>query len=316
MNFLVTGGAGFIGSHVCGALLRRAHRVTVLDDFNDAYDPARKRKNVARFLGQRRFSLVRGDIRDPRALARAFRCGPFDQIIHLAARAGVRPSLRDPLLYADVNVGGTVRLLEAARQNRVGKFIFASSSSVYGARQKTPFREDEPCFPVSPYAATKLAGETLCHSYHHLYDMDVVCLRFFTVYGPRQRPDLVIYKFACAMTAGKPLEVFGDGSSQRDYTYIDDIVRGVLTTTQRRFGYEIINLGGSGTVRLVDLIRKLEREFGISAQRKHVPAQPGDVPLTCADPKKALRLLGWQPRVSLEEGLHHFVQWFKEEHAS
>ncbi len=316
MNFLVTGGAGFIGSHLVERLLSDGHRVTILDSFNDAYNPAFKRRNVAAFRGRKGFTLVRGDVRDAKAISRAMRHGAFDQIIHLAARAGVRPSLRDPLLYSDVNIGGTLQLLEAARKHGIPKFIFGSSSSVYGSRQKIPFREDEPALPISPYAATKLAGEALCHSYHHLYGLDVACLRFFTVYGPRQRPDLVIYKFACALMAGRPLEVFGDGTSRRDYTFVDDIVRGIFACTQRRLGYEIINLGGSHTVQLNNLIQLLEKSVDRKARIKHLPDQLGDVPITSADVSKAKRLLGWRPKVRIEEGIKRFVEWFLGEHLS
>ena len=238
MNVLVTGGAGFIGSHVVEALLHRGDAVTVLDDFNDFYDLAIKRRNVAGFA-----NVIEADIRAPLPVR------GFDAIIHLAARAGVRPSLMQPRLYTDVNVAGTQNLLEFARETGVKKFVFASSSSVYGVNQKVPFSEADPIFkPISPYAATKLAGEALCHVYHHLYGFEVVCLRFFTVYGPRQRPDLAIHKFTDAILAGKPIEVFGDGSTRRDYTYVDDILQGVLAALDRPLRFEIINLGDSRTV--------------------------------------------------------------------
>ena len=310
MNVLVTGGAGFIGSHTVEALLQRGQCVSVLDDFNDFYDPSIKRRNAAVFRGQ--VKLVEADIRDAARLRDVFAQGRFETVIHLAARAGVRPSLAQPQLYTEVNVLGTLHLLELARTFGVHKFIFGSSSSVYGVNQKVPFNEDDPIFKlISPYGATKLAGEALCHVYHHLYGLDMVCLRFFTVYGPRQRPDLAIYKFTQAITAGKPIELFGDGSSLRDYTYIDDILQGIIACVERTFGFEIINLGESQTTSLRDLVAHIERLLGRKAVARMLPAQPGDVPVTFADIAKARRLLGYNPQVKIEEGLPRFVKWFK-----
>jgi UDP-glucuronate 4-epimerase len=312
MNILLTGGAGFIGSHTAQRLLERGDTLTVLDDFNDFYDPALKRRNTAAFASRAR--LVEGDICDPGAVRPLFERGRFDAVVHLAARAGVRPSIRQPLLYTRVNIGGTHHLLELAREFGVKKFVFASSSSVYGVNQKAPFAEDDPIFqPISPYAATKLAGEALGHVYHHLYGLDVVCLRFFTVYGPRQRPDLAIRQFTAAIAAGQPIEMYGDGTTRRDYTYIDDILQGVLAALDRPFGYEVINLGESRTVELRELVRLIEKELGRSAKIQSLPLQPGDVPLTYADIAKARRLLGYKPQVPIEEGIARFVRWFRAE---
>jgi UDP-glucuronate 4-epimerase len=309
MEILVTGGAGFIGSHVVERLLARGDRVTVLDDFNDFYAPAIKHANVAGFRD--RVTLLAADIRQTDLL----KGRSFDAIIHLAARAGVRPSLQQPVLYTQVNVLGTQALLEFARQTGVKKFVFASSSSVYGVNEKVPFSEADPIFrPISPYAATKLAGEALCHVYHHLYGTDIVCLRFFTVYGPRQRPDLAIHKFTNAIAAGQPIELFGDGSARRDYTYIDDILQGVLAAVDRPLGYEVINLGESQTVPLLELVRQIEAALGKKAQIKWLPPQPGDVPVTFADIAKARRLLDYNPQTKITDGIPKFVQWFKARH--
>jgi UDP-glucuronate 4-epimerase len=308
MNLLVTGGAGFIGSHLVEALLGRGHFVTVVDDFNDFYDPVVKRHNVKSYA---KF-VVETDIRDQKQLREVFSETSFDAIIHLAARAGVRPSIAQPQLYTEVNVAGTQNLLELVREFSVKKFIFASSSSVYGVNQKVPFSEDDPIFkPISPYAATKLAGEALCHVYHHLYGLDVACLRFFTVYGPRQRPDLVIHKFTRAISGGKPIELYGDGTSRRDYTYIDDIVQGVMAALVTPLKFEVINLGESKTVELLALVQLTEKALGKSATMRWLPDQPGDVPITCADITKARKLLGYNPQVPIEDGIPKFVEWFK-----
>jgi UDP-glucuronate 4-epimerase len=311
MNVLVTGGAGFIGSHVAERLLARGDNVTVVDDFNDFYDPSLKRRHVAAWGN--RVRVVEADITDAVALRQVFAASRLDSVVHLAARAGVRPSLQQPALYTRVNVLGTQNLLELAREFAVTKFVFASSSSVYGINEKVPFAEDDSVSnPISPYAATKLAGEALCHVYHHLYGMEVVALRFFTVYGPRQRPDLAIRKFAHAITRGEPIDLFGDGSTRRDYTYIDDILQGVLAALDRRLGYEVINLGESRTVALRELVELLERNLGRKAVVRWLPVQPGDVPVTFADIGKARRLLGYNPQVPIEEGIARFVAWFKQ----
>lgn len=313
MHFLVTGGAGFIGSHVCERLLRTGHAVTVLDDLNDFYDPAIKRRTLddLRALGGR-FEFVHADLTDAAAVSKLFAGARFDQVIHLAARAGVRPSLAEPALYQRVNVEGTVNLLEAARLNGVRKLVLASSSSVYGVNTKVPFSEADPIFQaISPYAASKLACEALGHTYHHVYGLEIVMLRFFTVYGPRQRPDLAIHKFARLIAAGKPIPVFGDGATARDYTYIDDIVDGVIAASERTLGYEVINLGESQTVTLARLIELLEAALGRKAVIDRQPLQPGDVPITYADITKARRLLGYDPRTKIEAGIPKLVEWFQ-----
>jgi UDP-glucuronate 4-epimerase len=313
MNFFVTGGAGFIGSHVCERLLRNGHRVSVLDDLNPFYEPALKQGNLNALArsGGDRFQFIRGDITDRAFVDAVFDAARFNQVIHLAARAGVRPSLEEPALYQRVNVEGTVNILEAARTHSVRKFIIASSSSVYGLNSKVPFSESDPIFnPISPYAASKLACEALGHVYHHIYGLDVVMLRFFTVYGPGQRPDLAIHKFAKLMRAGKPIPVFGDGSTARDYTYIDDIVGGVIACTEREFGFDIFNLGESHTVTLARLIELLEQSLGLPALVERQSVQPGDVPITFANVDKARQKLGYNPSTPIESGLAKFADWF------
>jgi UDP-glucuronate 4-epimerase len=334
MNFLVTGGAGFIGSHVCERLLHDGHAVWAFDDLNDFYDPKLKHRNLhaiqllapwnnsakdpatagspADSTGRAKpFEFVHGDLCDCAALGELFGSVQFDQVIHLAARAGVRPSLEAPALYQRVNVEGTVNVLEAARKNGVKKIIIASSSSVYGVNSKVPFSESDPIFSaISPYAASKLACESLGHVYHHVYGMDVTMLRLFTVYGPRQRPDLAIRKFATLIHAGKPIPVFGDGSMARDYTYVTDTVDGIVAATKREFGFEIFNLGESQTVTLSRLIELLEAALGKKAVIDRRPVPPGDVPVTFADITKARARLGYDPRVKIEAGIKLFIDWF------
>jgi UDP-glucuronate 4-epimerase len=313
MNVLVTGGAGFIGSHVCERLLRDGHAVWALDDLNAFYDPRIKQSNVRDLQALALpFSFTQGDLTDRRVLEELFGSVQFDQVIHLAARAGVRPSLQEPALYQRVNVEGTVHLLEAARTHRVHKLTLASSSSVYGVNSKVPFAEADPIFSaISPYAASKLACEALGHVYHHVYGMDIVMLRFFTVYGPRQRPDLAIHKFARLMASGQPIPMFGDGSSARDYTYVSDTVDGVLACTRKEFGFEVFNLGESETVTLTRLIELLEQNLGCKAVVDRQPAQPGDVPITFANIDKARERLGYRPRVKIHDGIPRFVEWFR-----
>src|SRR6266571_7384825 len=318
-KILITGGAGFIGSHLVDHLLAQGGwRVTVVDDFNDFYDPSIKRENVETHLSNPNFELIEGDIRDREALRRAFSETNFDCIVHLAARAGVRQSLKEPHLYLETNVNGTMNLLELARSSGTKQFIFGSSSSVYGINNKVPFSEDDPIFnPISPYAATKAAGELVCHSYAHLYDLRIVCLRFFTVYGARQRPDLAIHKFAKLISAGKPIPVFGDGTTRRDYTYIDDIIGGVRAAIDYdKSTYEIINLGESRTVELRELITLLENALGRRAEIDWQPPQPGDVPQTFADITKARKLLGYDPHTQIEEGISRFVEWLRQSEAA
>lgn len=314
-NILVTGGAGFIGSHLADRLLAEGEwRVTVIDDFNDFYDPALKRKNIQTQLQNHNYSLSEVDIRDRAALNKVFETRDFDCIVHLAARAGVRPSIAQPQIYAETNINGTINLLELARQRAIKQFIFGSSSSVYGINAKVPFSEADPIHqPISPYAATKAAGELLAHTYSHLYGLRCVCLRFFTVYGARQRPDLAIHKFARLMTSGEPIPVFGDGSTRRDYTFIDDIISGVRAAINYDdTKYEVINLGESRTVELRELIALLERELDLKADIRSQPPQPGDVPQTFADIEKAKRLLNYDPQTPIEEGIQKFVSWFRQ----
>jgi UDP-glucuronate 4-epimerase len=313
VNFLVTGGAGFIGSHVCERLLQGGHSVWAFDDLNAFYDPQLKQRNIREIQALAKpFEFLQGDITDRAALDELFAGAKFDQVIHLAARAGVRPSLAEPALYQRVNVEGTVNVLEAARHAGVRKITIASSSSVYGVNSKVPFAESDPIFAaISPYAASKLACEALGHVYHHVYGMDIAMLRFFTVYGPRQRPDLAIFKFAKLISAGKPIPVFGDGSSARDYTFVSDTVDGVMACTQKQFGFEIFNLGESQTVTLNRLIEVLENALGRKAIIDRQPAQPGDVPLTFADITKARAQLGYRPRIKIEEGIGLFIDWFR-----
>jgi UDP-glucuronate 4-epimerase len=315
-NILVTGGAGFIGSHLVDRLLTEGDwRVTVVDDFNDFYSPDVKRENVRAHSRSASYRLFETDIRDRARLEEVFKDGGFDCIVHLAARAGVRPSLSEPELYAETNINGTLNLLELARAHGVRQFVFGSSSSVYGINAKVPFSEEDPIRqPISPYAATKGAGELICHTYSHLYGIRSVCLRFFTVYGARQRPDLAIHKFAKLISANQPIPVFGDGRTRRDYTYIDDIISGVRAAIDYNgSAHEVFNLGESQTVELNELISLLEKELDARALIDRQPPQPGDVPQTFADITKARRLLGYDPQTKIENGIKLFVEWFRRE---
>jgi UDP-glucuronate 4-epimerase len=311
VNFLVTGGAGFIGSHVCESLLKLGHHVWAFDDLNPFYNVQIKQQNIRDIQALALpFEFVHGNLTRRGDLDEVFASVKFDQVIHLAARAGVRPSLEEPGLYQRVNVEGTVNLLEAARIRNVKKLTIASSSSVYGVNAKVPFSENDPTFaPISPYAASKLACESLGHVYHHIYGLDIVMLRFFTVYGPRQRPDLAIHKFARLILNGKAIPVFGDGSTARDYTFIGDILTGIMACTQKEFGYEVFNLGESQTVTLNQLIETLEKSLGRKATIDRKPPQPGDVPITFADISKARSRLDYAPRVKIEQGIPLFVDW-------
>ncbi len=314
MTILVTGGAGFIGSHLVERLLTEGHRVICLDNFDPFYDPALKHRNLAQALRDSRFRLVAGDLRDEGLIGKLFQEEKIEFVAHLAARAGVRPSVQDPALYADVNICGTIRLLEACRKNRVRRFVFASSSSVYGNNSRVPFSEEDPVnSPISPYAATKKAGELLGHTYHHLYGLDVACLRYFTVYGPRQRPEMAIHHFARSIHEGRKISIFGDGNSLRDYTYIDDAIEGTLGALSREHGYEIYNIGESQTIRLSELIQALEGRIGKKALVEHLPEQPGDVKHTYADIRKAREHLGYSPKTDIREGLARFVRWYLNE---
>jgi UDP-glucuronate 4-epimerase len=337
MKALVTGAAGFIGSHLSERLLRDGWKVVGVDNFDDFYDPKTKRRNITGCLKNKNFQLIEADIRDRDAMDKVVG-EKVEIIVHLAARAGVRPSIAQPLLYADVNINGTMVLLEAAKKHKVGKFIFGSSSSVYGNNKKVPFSEDDNVdFPISPYAATKKAGELICHTYHHLYGICVTCLRFFTVYGPRQRPDLAIHKFAKLIEQGKPIPVYGDGSMMRDFTFIDDIIDGTVAAINRLTSHEsrlsavasakaeatnheprttshefnIYNLGNASPISVNDLVAKIEKALGKKAAREYLPPEPGDVERTFADISKAERELGYKPKTTIEEGLARFVEWLK-----
>ena len=310
MRILVTGGAGFIGSHLVEKLLAAGDAVIILDDFNDFYDPQIKRANIAGFAKD--VTVWHVDLRDGAAVRSLFHREKVDAIAHLAARAGVRPSIQLPQLYYDTNVTGTLHLLEAARVTGVERFVFASSSSVYGASKTVPFSEDQHLTQtLSPYAATKVAGEFLCSTYSHLYQIRVVALRYFTVYGPRQRPDLAIHQFTRRIYAGQPIDQFGDGSTRRDYTYIDDVIQGTMAALKYDGSrYDIFNLGESDTIQLKELISAIENALGRKAKINRLPEQPGDMPLTCADISKARKLLGYNPTMKFSEGLPKFIDWF------
>ena len=310
MRILVTGGAGFIGSHFVEKLLAVGHEVVVLDDFNDFYDPRIKHANIAGFAKD--VSVCHVDLRESDSVRAVFHREKVDAIAHLAARAGVRPSIQQPRLYYDTNVVGTLHLLEAARVTGVQRFIFASSSSVYGASKAVPFSEDQHLIQtLSPYGATKVAGEFLCSTYSHLYQMRVVALRYFTVYGPRQRPDLAIHQFTRRIYAGQPIDQFGDGSTRRDYTYIDDIIQGTMAALNYSGSlYDVFNLGESQTIKLKELISAIERALSKQAKIRQLPEQAGDMPLTYADISKARKLLGYNPTTKLSEGLPKFIDWF------
>ena len=309
--YLVTGGAGFIGSHLVGKLIERGDEVVCLDNFNDFYDPAIKRKNVSEFAADSLFTLMEGDILDVAFLDEVFQ-NSFDVVVHLAAYAGVRPSIENPALYQRVNIEGTLNLLECCRKKNVDRLVFASSSSVYGGRKEVPFREtDNVMHPISPYAATKAAGEVLCHTYHHLYGISVHALRFFTVYGPKQRPEMAIHLFASQMLEDTPVKIYGDVLSSRDYTYITDIIDGLTASIDRCSGFEVINLGGSATTTLGDLVQMIGTGLGVTPQTEQLPAQPGDVPITFADVSKAAKLLDYAPKVPIEKGIKLFCDWMK-----
>ncbi len=312
MKVLITGAAGFIGSHLCERLLDDGWMVVGVDNFDDFYDPQIKRRNIDGCLKSKNFQLVEADIRDSAAMDKTIGDG-VEIIVHLAARAGVRPSIAQPLLYADVNINGTMVLLEVAKKHKTGKFIFGSSSSVYGNNKKVPFSEDDNVdFPISPYAATKKAGELICHTYYDLYDIPITCLRFFTVYGPRQRPDLAIHKFARLIEQDKPIPVYGDGTMMRDFTYIDDIIDGTVAAMEKCSGFNIYNLGESRPIAVNDLVAEIEKALGKKAVKEYLPPQPGDVERTYADVTKAVRELGYNPSTTIQAGLAKFVTWLRE----
>lgn len=311
MKIVITGAAGFIGSHLCEQFLAQGNEVIGIDNFDDSYDPKIKRDNIKECLEHNNFQLVEKDIRDQKAMDETIN-NNVDVIVHLAAKAGVRSSIEDPVLCTDVNVNGTMILLEAARKYNVKKFIFASSSSVYGNNEKVPFsEEDNVDFPISPYAATKKAGELICYTHHHLYKMPITCLRFFTVYGPKQRPDLAIHKFTKLINQGKPIPVYGDGSMSRDYTYIDDIINGIMSAIDNCKSYHIYNIGESKTTTIKEMVKTIENALGKKAIIDYQDEQPGDVATTFADISKAQKELGYNPSTNFEEGINKFVEWFR-----
>lgn len=313
MQILVTGGAGFIGSHVVERFLADDHRVVCLDNFDPFYPREIKEKNLAACRVSEAFELVEADIRDKASLFGLVDRHAFDLIVHLAAKAGVRPSIDDPQGYYEVNVQGTLNVLEAARRAGISQMVFASSSSVYGNNPDVPYSEtDKVDYPVSPYASTKKSGELLCYTYHHLYKINIFCFRFFTVYGPRQRPEMAIHKFTRLLHENMPLEIYGDGSSSRDYTYIDDIVDGIANSLDRLTGYEVINLGESQTTKLTDLVNLISSTAGFDLQLSFLPKQPGDVDQTFADISKAAKLIGYSPGTTIESGIKRFVSWYQE----
>ncbi len=316
MRILITGGAGFIGSHLAERLLNEKHEVVCLDSFNDFYDPSLKRRNIEKALSSSSYTLITGDILDCNLLDKVF-AKQFDAVVHLAAYPGVRPSIERPDIYQRVNVEGTINLLEQCRLRKVPKFVFASSSSVYGGRTSVPFLEtDNVMHPISPYAATKVAGEAFCHTYHQLFDLNIYALRFFTVYGPRQRPEMAIHLFANHILRGEPLPVFGDGRSARDYTYIDDIVTGVVKSIERCKGFEVINLGGSKITSLNKLISLLAKRLNTEPIIKRSSDQPGDVPITFADIARAEKILEYVPKVGIVEGIDQFCTWLLDQRTS
>ena len=313
MRILVTGGAGFIGSHVSERLVKEGHSVTILDNFNDFYDPAIKRRHAA-MLSELGVEIIECDLRDRQGMRDAITGPAFDRVIHLAARAGVRPSIEDPVLYEEVNCLGTAHLLEACREAGIHHIVFASSSSVYGNNVKVPFAESDPVdHPISPYAATKKAGELLAHSYAHLHGFNISCLRFFTVYGPRQRPEMAIHKFIARMLRGESIQQYGDGSSARDYTFIDDITEGIVAAMNALEGFQVLNLGNSRPIPLRELIAEIAQGLGVTPTIEHLPHQPGDVTLTWADLSRARETLGYDPQVGLEDGLRRTIEWMRDQ---
>jgi UDP-glucuronate 4-epimerase len=313
MNIVVTGGAGFIGSHLCEKLIDSGSKIICVDNFDNFYNPAIKENNLSEVIGSGYFKLYRSDICSFDQMEEIFSKNSVDMVIHLAARAGVRPSIEQPLLYEKVNILGTMNLLECCKRYNISKFIFASSSSVYGGNKKIPFsEEDNVDHPISPYAATKKAGELICYTYHNLYKISIFCFRFFNVYGPRQRPETAIHKFTRQILNGEDIEIYGDGSSSRDYTYIDDVISGILRSLDRIKGFEVINLGNSNTVKLIDLIRLIEITTGGKGQLKFVKNQPGDIFITYADIRKARKMLKYLPKTNIKDGLVKFVKWYKE----
>ena len=313
-KILITGGAGFIGSHLVAKLLETGEQVIVIDNFDDFYNPQIKRDNLKNHLSNPHFKLLEVDIRDKKALEQIFKLNKITKVVHLAARAGVRASIKNPSLYEEINIKGTLNLLEVCKTKNIKNFIFASSSSVYGVNTKLPFSEnDSLSSPISPYAVTKKSGELLCYTYHYLYGIPTVCLRFFTVYGPRQRPKMAIHKFTKLIDKNCEITIFGDGHSRRDYTYISDIIEGIISALKQKFDFQIFNLGSSEPIELKNLVSLIESTLEKKAKIKHTLEQPGDVPITYADITKSKKLLGYNPKVGIEEGIKKFVSWYKNE---
>jgi UDP-glucuronate 4-epimerase len=312
-KILVTGGAGFIGSHLVGRLLKEGYEVICLDNFNDYYNPQVKRDNIKPYLREKRFDLIEADIRDKDTLKKIFEKYKFQKVIHLAAQAGVRLSLKQPNLYVDVNVNGTLNLLELSKEYKIANFVFGSSSSVYGATKEIPFSEEGKLKPISPYGVSKRTGELLCSTYNHLYNLPVTILRFFTVYGPRQRPDMAIHKFTKLIDEGKEIYLYGNGETSRDYTYISDIVEGIIFSLNKDFNYKIFNLGNSNPTNLSHLISLIEKNLGKSAKIKYLPEQPGDPSITFANISKSKGMLNYNPKINIEEGIKNFIEWYKNE---
>ena len=312
-QILVTGGAGFIGSHLVERLLKDGYDIVCLDNFNDYYNPQIKRNNIEPFLRERNFNLVEDDIRDEDTLEKIFEKYKFQKVIHLAAQAGVRLSLKQPNLYIDVNVNGTLNLLELSEEYKIKNFVFGSSSSVYGATKEIPFSEEGKLKPISPYGVSKRTGELLCYTYNHLYNLPFTILRFFTVYGPRQRPDMAIHKFTKLIDEGKEIYLYGNGETSRDYTYISDIVEGIMSALNKDFNYEIFNLGNSNPTNLSHMISLIEKNIGKSAKVKYLPERPGDPSITFADISKSKRMLNYNPKIKIEKGIKRFVEWYKNE---
>ncbi len=310
-SYLVTGGAGFIGSHLVDRLLKTGKKVIVIDNFDDYYEPQIKRDNIETHLDNKNFTFKEVDVRDKERLEEVFQSNRISKVIHLAARAGVRASQRNPFIYEEVNIKGTLNLLEVCRSYHLESFIFASSSSVYGTTDRIPFLEEELGRPVSFYAASKCAGEIICYTYHHLYHIPTVCLRLFTVYGPRQRPEMAIHKFTRLISQGKEIDIFGDGSSRRDYTYVSDIIDGMMQVLDKRFDFEVLNLGSSEVIELRRLVSLIEDSLGKKAKMRYLPEQPGDLPITYADVSKARRMLGYAPEIKIKEGVERFTSWYR-----
>jgi UDP-glucuronate 4-epimerase len=313
-RILVTGGAGFIGSHLCERLLEDRNQVSCIDNLNDFYSPSIKKKNLEKCMQDKNFRFYRGDIIDKEKAAAIIKNEDIEAIVHLAARAGVRPSIEQPLLYSKVNIQGTLNLLEIAKDSGVENFIFGSSSSVYGINSKVPFSEDDKLDkPISPYAASKIAGELFCFNYSHLYGIPITCLRLFTVYGPRQRPEMAIHKFTRLIDNGKEIPMYGNGTTKRDYTYVTDVIDGIISSLEKRFKFEVFNLGNSKTVELKYLISLIEKNLGRRADIKQLPESPGDVPITYADISKSRKALNYDPKRGIEDGVKGFVEWYRKQ---